>query len=263
MATSMEVRQNLIRLLLSLVLSLAIIAAIIAIDRKFFGPEPFGPPRVQPFSSSDAKKESRRLTIAEKLAMEPRQKFMLDVIDIPGGHPESRFAKELEIQADFDQPLEDLLKAGKYEECSELTNEKNFPADREFEAQGKRKVTFAIFELGVPLGEKEIMSSEIIKGIKRYGYHPATLREMAVFGKELPGIGKDFTLFGLGSVWPLMHSDGAEWCPVGIGIADGGGKPEKERGRKFGIYEGKYDNWVNGYFLGVKMVPGEYIPAEE
>jgi hypothetical protein len=228
----------------------------------FFKPEPVGPPKVQPSSAFETKR-ARPLKVAEKLAMEKTQRFTLQFKDIPGGHPEPQFAKELETQADFDQPLENLLKAGKYEECSELITEKNFPAAREFEAQGKRKATFVIFELCSALGEKGIMTSGIIKEMKRHGYHPATLREMLIFGKELPEAQRKFTLFGLGSFWLISHPDRPELCPIGLGVIDDGGKPEGQHGRKIDIYKDKDDNWVNGYFLGVKMVPGEETPFEE
>lgn len=155
-------------------------------------------------------------------AAEPAQ-FAL-VSENLGTGPDGKIAHEVTINADFNQTLAAMVRAGRFTDVTpslqpDFTEaqlkdwklpdtideeKKNHPASAEPKAKGKQDVTFALFSLKGPTtvvvsareGDQDMFRRAeeklsvkdrwIAKEARRLGYRPATLRELLVYAAKGP-----------------------------------------------------------------------------
>ena len=94
------------------------------------------------------------------------------------------------VTVNYDQSIEDLIKAGSYYRVySEITS-KNFPT----EAGGTKELLVALVKLQ---GLSSI--SQLVTAQAKLGLRPATIKEVLTFGETYPELLKRLTIVGLGS----------------------------------------------------------------
>ncbi len=95
------------------------------------------------------------------------------------------------IEVDYDQPLNEAIKVGEYDEMSDNIMEKNFPSTQ----KGKQIVTMELVHFN-----RYIESEDAVKEMDKMGLRPATARELLAFGAKNHELQREFPIIGLGSV---------------------------------------------------------------
>ena len=134
------------------------------------------------------------------------------------------------LEVDYDQPIEDMIKAAGFTKFPEKIPQEYFQSDRK---KGKKKVHFLIFYI-----TDEASTTTILKELKKekIGLRPATLIELVTFAAKYKEFHETYMLFALGSafdkdgkrlmadvhkwynsIWALSimsHADDMEWTHV-------------------------------------------------
>lgn len=92
----------------------------------------------------------------------------------------------------YDQPLDQAIKEGKYGWFNSDINPKNFPSNQ----TGQKEVELVLFHFG-----KSMSSKAVITFGKQHGFRPATLPELLKLGAEQPELQRQFPVIALGFVW--------------------------------------------------------------
>jgi len=113
-------------------------------------------------------------------------------------------ADTYKVMVDYDQSLDEAIKAGKYDYVSLLITSENFPSPRKDETE----VEVRLFHFGRTISSNK----EAIAEMDRQGYRPATLRELLELVTQHPEFirKKEFFVLALGSTWngrvPVLRS---------------------------------------------------------
>lgn len=154
------------------------------------------------------------------------------------------------VEVNFDRPLEEMLKAGKYGYCLDnIFTEKNFPAASEPAAKGKKTLTFFIFK-AVGSEGTFVKRDEIIDKMKECGSRPVTAREIMAFGELLPEVQKDFVIFALESRKYFIEQK-RNMCPILCFLPE----PDSKRALMMGVCgsrDGAEIHRPGAHFLAVK-----------
>jgi hypothetical protein len=115
------------------------------------------------------------------------------------------------INVNYDLPLEEMVKAGKYDWVNrEITTDK-FPS--------KRKGT-AVIDVDLIFFNRDMEWDEVLLALDKMGYRPAELPELLAFGAKYPDIQKNFPIVAFGSVG---HNSEGHNIVVGL-FSDYGGR---------------------------------------
>ncbi len=106
------------------------------------------------------------------------------------------------MSVDYDRPVKDGIKAGKYDWKNDDITAEHFPSQE----TGTKDATVELFHYG-----KDISTDEVIADMDKHGYRPATLKEILALGEKHPDLQREFPIIGLGSVW--RSPPGGRYCP--------------------------------------------------
>lgn len=95
------------------------------------------------------------------------------------------------MEVDATKTYEQLVNDGKYDRTDPCIKSRNFPIRN----ISRRTSLFKLFFFS-----EDMSSEEIIRGMKRGGYKPATIEEHLVFGVKRPELQKKFNIIALGSI---------------------------------------------------------------
>jgi hypothetical protein len=139
------------------------------------------------------------------------------------------------VTIDYRKPLDEMVKAGKYDYANPDITAKHFPI------QGDGEVAV---ELVFVHFDRYIESDDAVAELNRLGLEPARLEHACAFGKKYPDVQRQFPIVFLGSVW--SGADGRRRVPC-LGYWSGG--------RELGL-----GDWGGGWgrdyrFAAVRKVP--------
>ena len=168
---------------------------------------------------------------------------------------EAKEVKEITVEADFDRSLEDLIGAGGYVYCNDGITAENFPADKEPEACGKKKLTLLLF-----CAHEDVKTEQVTEELKWLGkrdkciYRVATLRELLIFGEERHTAGNEFPILALGTEISLDNPEEKDCSYPGLTTFPGAviGREYVPRGRSADFYN--YSGKWFGYYHRILAV---------
>jgi len=105
------------------------------------------------------------------------------------------------VTVNYDLPVEDAVKAGKYDWMNSNVSSKNFPSKRKGTAE--EEIVLVHFN-------RKIDSDEAVRELGKMGLRPAELPELLAFGAKYPDVQREFPVVALGSIWP--SPDGLRLC---------------------------------------------------
>jgi hypothetical protein len=92
----------------------------------------------------------------------------------------------------YDESVEDAVKAGHYDWVSSNINSHNFSTTQ----KGSRRVEMKLIHF-----DRVISTEEALRELDRMGYRPSELHELLAFGRDHPEIQRKFPIIGLGAAW--------------------------------------------------------------
>ena len=161
--------------------ALAVVATLSVVGLVFLAllPRAAAPGRNQVVPLQAARKAPEPKT-KRRLVAEPVRDFLAREILFDQDGNECR---EVAVEADFDRPLKQMIKAGKYDYYNPmLSSEEIFP--RKPGETGKKEAVFALFR--IPEGADPMFSAAVASELARRGYRFATPREAFIFGEHFP-----------------------------------------------------------------------------
>jgi len=111
--------------------------------------------------------------------------------------------KEFDLMIQYDQTIENLIKAGNYDWVNSDINSRNFPE----EVLKLFNTKAYLFNFG-----KWMPSKDAILEMDKYGFKPATTKVILSFGLQYPNEQKNGSIVGLGSTW--QDPGGFLWVPI-------------------------------------------------
>ena len=142
----------------------------------------------------------------------------------------SAVARVYPVTVNYDQSIEEMVKAGKYDRKNSGIISKHFSIDR----GGVSKVEIKLIQFS-----RTLTSREVFDELFEMGFRFANLSELLAFGAAYPDVQREFEILALGSVWKSWRNKGD--------IA------------YLGISEGK--RALNLYWFGGKWSAGMYFAA--
>lgn len=148
---------------------------------------------------------------------------------------QTKSTEEISLTVDYNQTVEQMIAAGKYDWKNSDITEKHFPLPAELSGQ-KTAVSSKLFHFN-----RDISSEDAIAEMDKAGYRPATLSELLALGTKHPELQRQFPIVALGSLWrlafglrrvPFLLVDGVE--------------------RRLGLLWFDYDWYAYYRFLGVR-----------
>ena len=113
----------------------------------------------------------------------------------------------MSFTVNYNQPLTEAIKEGKYDEVNNNINSKNFPSTQ----KGRQEVKLVLVHSNKPVSSEETK----LFG-KQYGLRPANLFELLRLGAKYSGSQRHIVV-GLGSIW---FDSGYEFVPILCGSVD-------------------------------------------
>ncbi len=108
-----------------------------------------------------------------------------------------------QILVNYAQTLDQMIKTGEYDWVNSTITQKNFP----IEGEGQVELIPELLHLG-----RDASTDEVLAGIDKQGYRPATLPELLAFGARYPDKQREFPIVALGSFW--RNCDGHRFVAV-------------------------------------------------
>jgi hypothetical protein len=96
------------------------------------------------------------------------------------------------LLVNYDLSLRDAIDAGDYQGVHSSITSENFPSTRHGQTQ---------LEMILVRYERRMTSEEVLRELDEAGLRPAELPEFLAFGATYPGVQREFSVVGLGSVW--------------------------------------------------------------
>ncbi len=104
-----------------------------------------------------------------------------------------RTAKNIfRVTVNYNQSVEEMVEAGKYDCFNSDITSKNFPTKR----KGTTEVVVKLIHFNRVLADGD----EAVHELDRIGYRPAELHEHLAFGEQHPEVQREFPIVALGSV---------------------------------------------------------------
>jgi hypothetical protein len=100
--------------------------------------------------------------------------------------------KKYRLFVDYDESVEDAVKAGHYDWVNLNVNSDHFSTTQ----KGSRHVEMKLIHFS-----RAISSKKALKELDRMGYRPAELHEILAFGRDHPEVQREFPIIGLASAW--------------------------------------------------------------
>ncbi len=100
------------------------------------------------------------------------------------------------VIVDYNQYLEEMKMAGRYERVDARIKDVNFPVQQPYVGEYKLKVKVTLFRF-----DRDMELGEVVCKMYKEGYNPASLVELLAFGKQHPELSREFSIVALGSSW--------------------------------------------------------------
>lgn len=134
------------------------------------------------------------VTVGQMEACINRLGGMQQFLDFIGGKGQIMWQTVYRIYSvivDYNQSLNKMILAGKYDLVNQEITEKNFPS----KLSGSVPLNFELFHFN-----RLISSESAVAELDKMGFRPATVRELLSFGAKYPEMQREFPVVALGEV---------------------------------------------------------------
>ncbi|MCL5004154.1 MAG: hypothetical protein M1352_02700 [Patescibacteria group bacterium] len=98
----------------------------------------------------------------------------------------------LKLRVDYDQSVEVVVKAGKFDYANSDVTSKNFPSQR----KGQANLEAVLVQF-----DRYMESDEVLAELDKMGMRAGTLAELLALGAQHPNQQREYPIVALGSVW--------------------------------------------------------------